>query len=53
MSPKDQRPIKKEIRHFERRIERLRERLKILKISDRNAVMGLDDRDDMLTGSPT
>jgi len=50
MSPKDQHPIKQEIRHLEGRIKRLRERPKI---SDGNAVIALDDSDDMLLGSPT
>ena len=42
MSPKDQRPIKQEIRRLERRLKRLRERLKI---SDRNEVVALYDGD--------
>jgi hypothetical protein len=42
MSPKDQRPIKQEIRRLERKLKRLRERLGI---SDRNAVIALYDGD--------
>lgn len=42
MNPKDQRPIKQEIRRLERRLARLRERLKI---SDRNEVIALYDGD--------
>ena len=42
MSPKDQRPIKQEIRRLERRLKRLRE---LLKISDRNEVVALYDGD--------
>ena len=42
MSPKDQRPIKHEIRRLVRRLKRLRERLKI---SDRNEVVALYDGD--------
>ncbi len=41
MNPKDQRPIKQEIRRLERRLKRLRKRLKI---SDRNEVIALYDR---------
>ena len=42
MDPKDQCPIKQEIRRLERRLARLRERLKI---SDRNEVIALYDGD--------
>lgn len=42
MSPKDQRPIKQEIRRLERRLKRLRE---LIEISDRNAVVALYDGD--------
>ena len=42
MNPKDQRPIKQEIRRLERQLKRLRERLKI---SDSNEVIALYDGD--------